>query len=882
MKRTTSLFVFFFSFLLLLLVSSSTVIAEENAEFIELTTSAPRYVSQNVLDQGESAYFKFTIPSDEVDVRIRLSVYDGDADVYALNPSSSDDVVPSSGKYDYRSEHAHADDVIFISRYDVAGVREKVFNGESLVGKYFLVAVEGWAAHGSKYAIEFETFANARSLSEAHKTALGDIFDACCSSSESLCEDWKEGDSYAGSGKELDLCHYGGNICDENGNLEEFDSRRLFQFNRPQTEDICEFPKDALKTLMTPSMRRFQMSGYYESGMYRRIFKEVTLANVAEVLEASKSANTLEHFEIAHAGVTGTLDVDLGADCDKLPSSLHTINLQGNSVDGTIQKCVLEKIHVLSVQYNKLSGFLPELDDSENSNIAVLYANDNELEGALPASLVNGNFAKNLTYLSLSENKLSGELPEEWNVPKLRTLHMEDNLFNGSLPETLGMNAPHLQTIHLNGNQFSGSIPKGLCDDEAREEVSVANNQLNVGGIPTSVYENDGSGRVSGKNLISLDVSENALTENIPIWIQQAPKLKYFYLHDNEFIGNLPQASTNWPSLIQFSAKNNKFTGNMPDKLDFGATFRTSPTLVNYQYYIIHFADVRNNMLTGTAPTWVSQYKGSEIQFASITGNIFDCEIPSELAYLNLDCREENGSVRYAVNDDGVAGTEGTTNGENKNGYVSWFGEKNSARRVVVIGFLVFLSVTIMYWIYKGVIKQWIDHMRDVRRDRALGGRFWELEEEYQEYNRAIMASRQMADVNNRSNEDVELAGMPSELTPYTQYVVNNNAARAASVAAQPTSPSDANNNNNNNNNTINNQNPFIDSSSQSEVDGSESETSSPGGTRRRGSRNGRQRLSERARRNLMLAERVQEMDSSSPPRSLESSFRGRDGLFGS
>jgi len=185
MERTTSLFVFF-AFLLLLLVSSSTVIADENVAFIELTTSAPRYVSQNVLDQGESAYFKFTIPSDDVDVRIRLSVYDGDADVYALNPSSSDDVVPSSGKYDYRSEHAHADDVIFISRYDVADVREKVFNGESLVGKYFLVAVEGWAAHGSKYAIKFETFTNARSLSEAHKTALGDIFDACCSSSESL------------------------------------------------------------------------------------------------------------------------------------------------------------------------------------------------------------------------------------------------------------------------------------------------------------------------------------------------------------------------------------------------------------------------------------------------------------------------------------------------------------------------------------------------------------------------------------------------------------------------------------------------------------------------------------------------------------------------
>jgi hypothetical protein len=472
--------------------------------------------------------------------------------------------------------------------------------------------------------------------------------------------------------------------------------------------------------------------------------------------------------------------------------------------------------------------------------------------------------------LELSENKLSGELPDEWNVPKLRALHMEDNLFTGQIPATLGTNAPNLQTIHLNENQFSGSIPQGVCDDEAREAISVANNQLNVGGIPTSVYENDGSGRISGKNLLSLDVSNNALSENIPVWIQQAPKLKYFSLHDNEFTGNLPQVSTNWPSLIQFSAKNNKFVGNMPDKLDFGAMFRTSPTLVNNQYYIIHFADVSNNILTGTAPSWVSQYQGSQIQFASITGNIFDCEIPSELAYLNLDCREENGSVRYAVNDDGVAGADEVSKGQNVENSVGWLGEKDSARFIVLIGFMCFLGVTIMYWIYKGIIKQWFNHMRDVRRDRALGGRFWELEEEYQEYNRAISASRQMAAVNESNTTtsgtgDVELAGVPSELTPYTQYVVNN----AAAAAPEPTS------HDNDNNNNTNNHNPFSNSPSRSQDDSSESE-SSPGGTRRWD----RQRsLSDRARRNLMLAERVHEQ-SSSPPRSVDRAFRGQDGLF--
>ena len=51
--------------------------------FIELTSSEPKYQSTTSLDQGETSYFNFTIPSEDVDVKIRLRVYDGDADVYA-------------------------------------------------------------------------------------------------------------------------------------------------------------------------------------------------------------------------------------------------------------------------------------------------------------------------------------------------------------------------------------------------------------------------------------------------------------------------------------------------------------------------------------------------------------------------------------------------------------------------------------------------------------------------------------------------------------------------------------------------------------------------------------------------------------------------------
>mgnify|MGYP003312433297 FL=1 len=106
-----------------------------------------------------------------------------------------------------------------------------------------------------------------------------------------------------------------------------------------------------------------------------------------------------------------------------------------------------------------------------------------------------------------------------------------------------------------------------------------------------------------------------------------------------------------------------------------------------------------------------------------------------------------------------------------------------------------------------------------------------------------------------------------AELMP---YVVNNN--NTALAASAQTSSSTINNTN---------QNPFRDSSPQQNHGGTSSDSeSSPGHTRRRRSRNEHERLSERARRNLMRAERVG-VESSSPSSSLDSSFRGRDGLFG-
>ena len=85
----------------------------DDVSFIELTSSTPKYQSTTSLDQGETSYFNFTIPSEDVDVKIRLRVYDGDADVYVVvsgahygpsnSPSYSPTTGPSSPTYPYRA-----------------------------------------------------------------------------------------------------------------------------------------------------------------------------------------------------------------------------------------------------------------------------------------------------------------------------------------------------------------------------------------------------------------------------------------------------------------------------------------------------------------------------------------------------------------------------------------------------------------------------------------------------------------------------------------------------------------------------------------------------------------------------------------------------------
>ncbi|CDO97171.1 unnamed protein product [Coffea canephora] len=80
------------------------------------------------------------------------------------------------------------------------------------------------------------------------------------------------------------------------------------------------------------------------------------------------------------------------------------------------------------------------------------------LTGTLPKSLSN---LSALHHLWLGGNSLTGSIPDLSPLMALETLHLENNQFEGPIPESLG-HLPKLREVFLQNNKFTGDIPASL------------------------------------------------------------------------------------------------------------------------------------------------------------------------------------------------------------------------------------------------------------------------------------------------------------------------------------------------------------------------------------------------------------------------------------
>ncbi|KAK7337314.1 hypothetical protein VNO77_17880 [Canavalia gladiata] len=185
----------------------------------------------------------------------------------------------------------------------------------------------------------------------------------------------------------------------------------------------------------------------------------------------------------------------------------------------------LDSLEVLALDHNNLNAttggwnFPSSLQGSTQlTNLSCMGCN---LVGSLPDFLGNMN---SLSFLKLSNNNLSGEIPASLNGSALQLLwlnNQQGELLTGRIDVFTTMVS--LTSLWLHGNAFTGSIPDNIGDLASLKDLDLNGNRL-VGLIPAALGD---------MKLDNLDLNNNQLMGPIPNF--KASKFSY---DNNDFCQN--------------------------------------------------------------------------------------------------------------------------------------------------------------------------------------------------------------------------------------------------------------------------------------------------------------------------------------------------------
>uniref|UniRef100_R7WC50 LRR receptor-like serine/threonine-protein kinase FLS2 n=1 Tax=Aegilops tauschii TaxID=37682 RepID=R7WC50_AEGTA len=299
--------------------------------------------------------------------------------------------------------------------------------------------------------------------------------------------------------------------------------------------------------------------------------------------------------------------------------SLEAVVLFSNCIIGAIPRsfCQWSNLRLLDLSNNLLVGQLPDCgrkeqrrwhNTSNNTSrvritshfgleVRTLLLRNNSLSGGFPSLLRR---CRNLLFLDLAQNKLSGDLPA-WisdRMAALIMLRLRSNNFSGHVPiEITGLLA--LRILDLANNTFYGDIPQSLVNFEAltaiNEAVDPENNPFTEEYIGATSYDNMGltgdslsvvikgqvlAYRENSVYLMSIDLSCNSLTGQIPEDITSLVGLINLNLSSNFLSGNIPYKIGNLQALESLDLSKNQLSGEIP----LGLSNLTSLSYMNLSY----------------------------------------------------------------------------------------------------------------------------------------------------------------------------------------------------------------------------------------------------------------------------------------------------------
>ncbi|XP_007026632.2 PREDICTED: LRR receptor-like serine/threonine-protein kinase GSO2 [Theobroma cacao] len=360
-------------------------------------------------------------------------------------------------------------------------------------------------------------------------------------------------------------------------------------------------------------------------------------------------------------------------------SLLDTLDLSSNKLQGPIPKSVfdLSRLNILLLSSNKFNGTIQLGDIQKLVNLTSLDLSHNKLSvDATGSDSTFSSFPKfsrlelascrlkvfpdlknqsRLTYLDLSDNQISGEVPNWiWNVadgflqhlnlsfnrlvglqkpyqmPLLNVLDLHSNNLSGNiptlptsasyldysrnnftstLPPNIGSNLSYTIFFSLSSNGLTGFIPDSICDAVYLQVLDLSNNNLS-GRIPNCLIAREVS-------LGVLNLGGNSLDGNIPDAFPSHCSIQTLNVNSNELQGKIPRSLVRCKELEVLDLGNNHINDSYPCRLKNISSLRV---LV-----------LRSNEFHGEIGCPVNTGTGSKLQIIDIARNSFNGRLPEKL-----------------------------------------------------------------------------------------------------------------------------------------------------------------------------------------------------------------------------------------------------------